>query len=847
MKVPVSWLKDYVDVTVPVEELARRLTLAGLEVETIEYIGLPGAELPWDPDKIVVGEVRAVRPHPNADRLVLAEVLYGGPESELVVTGAPSLLDYRGQSDLHLKVAFALEGSSLYDGHAEGQHVIKLKKTKIRGVPSRAMVCSEKELGLSEEQVDIIYLPDDAPVGTPLVDYMGDAVLEFDIKGPFGHLQSVFGVAREVAALLDVPLKKSVVEVLERHPAELTPTPDYLVLEIDDPDLCSRYSAAFIRGVKIGPSPFWMQMRLRLAGMRPISNIVDITNYVMLELGQPLHAFDYHTLRAKPGDDLPAIVVRRARPGEQMTTLDGELRTFDEEMLLITDGGGPVGIGGVMGGLESEVTETTTDILLEAANFNFLNIRRTSRLLGLTSEASQRFGRRVDPELTVRAAARAAHLMAELGGGAVVSVISDLYPGRQPQRVIEFDPAYATRILGVEVPADEIVRILSSLEFQVSRSQVSGSTDSGKPAALPPETLSVTVPSHRLDVTLPIDLVEEVGRVWGYDRFPTTLMRDELPPQRANLRLEGAGRVRDLLTGSGLDEVITYSMVNVEHEGKLRPLGPPPDPARYLRVRNPISVERAYLRQTLLPSLLHTARENLRFLDHVAIFEIGAVYLPLEGQTLPDEPRRLGGVITGPREARSWLVGQDRTLMDFYDLKGVIEALLAGLGLAGVFEPGEHTAFHPGRCAQVSVGEDVVGVMGELHPLVRDAFDLPAQPICALEFDLDGLLAAWGAPKTMIPISVHPPVYEDLAVVVDEAVPAVRVRDLVVQTGKPLLRSAVLFDVYRGEQAGADRKSLAYRLTYQADDRTLTDREVAKVRSKITYRLERELDAVPRM
>ena len=304
--------------------------------------------------------------------------------------------------------------------------------------------------------------------------------------------------------------------------------------------------------------------------------------------------------------------------------------------------------------------------------------------------------------------------------------------------------------------------------------------------------------------------------------------------------------MRDLLAGSGLDEVITYSMVNIEHEGKLRPQGPPPDPARYLRVRNPISVERAYLRQTLLPSLLHTARENLRFLDHVAIFEIGAVYLPREGQTLPDEPRRLGVVMTGPRETRSWLAGQDRTPMDFYDLKGVVEALLAGLGLAGVFEPGKHTAFHPGRCAQVSVADDVVGVMGELHPLVRDAFGLPAQPICALEFDLDGLLAAWGAPETMIPISVHPPVYEDLAVVVDEAVPAIRVHDLVIQTGKPLVRSAVLFDVYRGEQAGAGRKSLAYRLTYQADDRTLTDREVAKVRSKITRRLERELDAVPR-
>jgi phenylalanyl-tRNA synthetase beta chain len=846
MKTPLSWLRDYVDIPVPLPELAERLTLAGLEVETIETIGLPGAELAWDPQRIVVGELRAVRPHPNADRLVLVEVEYGGSELEVMVTGAPSLLERREQSDLHLKVAFAMEGARLYDGHAEGQRVMKLKKTKIRGVPSRAMVCSEKELGLSDEQVDIIYLPDDAPVGVPLAEYMGDAVLEFEIKGPFAHLYSIFGVAREVAALLDVELRPDVLEVLERHPAELTPTANFIALEIADPDLCPRYSAASIRGVKVEPSPFWMQTRLRRAGVRPINNIVDSTNYVMLELGQPLHAFDHHVLRARPGDDQPAIIVRRAHPGEQMATLDGELRTFDEEMLLITDGGGPVGIGGVMGGLESEVTETTTDILLEAANFNFLNVRRTSRLLGLKSEASQRLGRRVDPEVTVKAAARAAHLMAELGSGAVVSVISDLYPGRQPQRVIEFDPAYATRILGVEVPADEIVRILSSLEFQVSRSQVSGSTDSGKLETLPPETLSVTVPSHRLDVTLPIDLVEEVGRVWGYDRFPTTLMRDELPPQRANLRLEGAERVRDLLTGSGLDEVITYSMVNVEHEGKLRPQGPPLDPARYLRVRNPISVERAYLRQTLLPSLLHTARENLRFLDHVAIFEIGSVYLPLEGQTLPDEPRRLGVVITGPREARSWLVGQDRTPMDFYDLKGVVEALLAGLGLAGVFEPGKHTAFHPGRCAQVSVGEDVVGVMGELHPLVREAFDLPAQPICALEFDLDGLLAAWGAPKTMISISVHPPVYEDLAVVVDEAVPAIRVRDLIVQTGKSLVRSAVLFDVYRGEQAGAGRKSLAYRLTYQADDRTLTDREVAKVRSKITRRLERELDAVPR-
>lgn len=874
MKIPLSWLKDYVDITLPIPELAERLTLAGLEVETVEYIGLPGAELEWDAEKIVVGEIRAVRAHPNADRLVLAEVEYGGPHTEVVVSGPPSLLPLRGQSDLHLKVAFAMEGARLWDAYADEPRIRKLKKSKIRGVSSRAMVCSEKELGLSGEHVDIIYLPDDAPVGTPLVEYLGDAVFEFDVKGPFGHLQSVVGIAREVAALLDVPLKRdalnptfppepalSKVEGLGGtegggHPAELTPTPDFLALEIADPDLCPRYSAAFIRGVKVGPSPFWMQMRLLRAGMRPINNIVDITNYVMLELGQPLHAFDYHLLRPRPalsacpergrgdaegpGDDQPVIIVRRARPGEQMKTLDGISRTFDEEMLLITDGGGPVAVAGVMGGLESEVTEATADILLEAANFYFLNVRRTSRLLGLMSESSTRFGRRVDPELTVKAAARAAHLMAELGGGAVVPVIGDLYPGQQPLRTIELAPAQVNRILGIEIPTDEIIRILTSLEFQVTQSPVTKSPVTQSPSH------QVTIPSHRPDVTLPVDLAEEVGRVWGYDRFPTTLMQDELPPQRANPRLEGAERVRDLLVGCGLDEVITYSLVDVEDEGKLWPQESQFNPGDYLRLRNPLSAERAYLRQTLLPSLLDTARENLRFLDSVTIFEVGAVYRPVEGQTLPDEPLMLGLVMTGPREARSWLAGQDRTPLGFYDIKGVVETLLAGLGLEGTFAPGEFPAFHPGRCAQVSVGGNVIGVMGELYPLVREAFDLPAQPVCALEFDLDRLLAAWGAPCRMAPISAHPPMYEDLAVVVDEDTPAVRVRDLIAQTGKSLVRSVVLFDVYRGEQVGAGKKSLAYRLTYQADDRTLTDKEVAKLRGKIVRRLERELGAMLR-
>ncbi len=837
MRVPLSWLKDYVDITIPISELAERLTLAGLEVETIQYIGQPEAELPWDPKRVVVGEIRAVHFHPNADRLVLAEVDYGGAERETVVAGPPSLLDLRGQEDVHLKVAFAMEGTSLYDGYAEGWQIKTLKQATIRGVSSRCMVCSEKELGLADRHGDIIYLPEDAPVGAPLVEYLGDAVLEFDIKGPFGHVLSVFGVAREVAALLNVPLRRDALQVLDRHPSDLTPAPDFLTLEIADPDLCPRYSAALIQGIEVGSSPFWMQMRLRRAGMRPINNIVDVTNYVMLELGQPLHAFDYYILRAKPGEDRPAIIVRRAQPGEQMETLDGTLRTFDGEMLLITDGGGPVAVAGVMGGLESEVTEDTTDVLLESANFDFISVRRTSRLLGLASDASQRFGRRVDPELTVKAAARAAHLMAGLAGGSVVPVVGDVYPGQQPQRVIPFDPAYATRILGVQVPTEEMARILTSLEFQVQ-------------PATDPETdlpiFQVTVPSHRQDVERPVDLVEEVGRIWGYDRFPTTLMRDELPPQRTNHRLEGAERVRDLLVGCGLNEIITYSLVNLEDEGKLRLGGPASDPDDYLHVLNPLSAERDVLRQTLLPSALHTVRDNLRFVDRVFLFEIGAVYLPVRGQTLPDELRRLCIVMTGPREARSWMAGQDRALVDFYDLKGVVEALLAGLKLDGAFEPGTHPALHPGRCARVSVAGRGVGVMGELHPLVRDGFDLPAQSVCVLEFDLDGLLFDWGVSYRMAPLSVHPPVYEDLAVVVEEDVPAVRVHDLIAQTGGALVRSVVLFDVYRGAQVGGGKKSLAYRLTYQADDRTLTDREVAKLRGKIVRRLEREVGATLR-
>jgi len=857
MKIPLSWLKDYVDINIPVEDLAERLTLAGLEVEAIEYIGLAPQRkadvhvsakseaaaqsgLAWDRDKILVAAVLEVKPHPNADRLVLADVATegsGASEPHTVVTGAPNLFEYKGKGRLErpLKVVYANTGATLYDGHQAGRVLATLKPTKIRGVPSDAMVCSEKELGISDEHEGILFLPDDAPVGMPLADYMGDAILDFDIKGGFGHLQNVTGIAREAAALLVVLMQRDVLTILDRQPVRIVEQSDFIELEIADPDLCPRYSAALIRGVKIGPSPFWMQQRLARAGMRPINNIVDITNYVMLELGQPLHAFDYHKLHSRVGQAVqlpdqprPAIIVRRAKEGETMTTLDGQLRKLDPQMLLITDGGGPVAIAGVMGGLESEVTDSTTDILLESANFDFLNNRRTSQLLGLKSEASLRFGKQIDPELTVKALARAGQLMEQLASGKVEPVYGDVYPGKRPVTVITLDPAYVNRLLGLDIPVDEMTRILTSLEFKVEAA--------GK--------LRVTVPSYRLDVSLPADLAEEIARVYGYDRFPSTLLRDELPPQRDNPRLDGADRVRDILVGCGLDEIITYSMTTEAREALLGVR----DERLYLHVVNPIAADKTTLRHTLLASALDTVASNLRFSDRAAVFEIGAVYLPREGQPLPDEPRRLSIAMIGPREDENWQ-GGDRKPLDFWDIKGIVETLVERLRLKDArYEPADHPTYHSGRAANLLVGEARLGTFGELFPLVRKVFDLPDQPVCVAEFDLEALLEVSLGAHTNQNIPRFPAVREDIAVLVDEALPAAQVEAAIWNAGgtQGVLRDVRLFDLYRGDQVGAGRKSLAYRLVYQADDRTLTDEDATQIRAKIIRALKRELGATLR-
>ncbi len=822
MKAPLSWLKDYVDITLPLDELAERLTLAGLEVGSITAIGDW-----WDREKIVVGEVREVRPHPDADRLVLVDVAYGDDQLEQCVTGAPNLFDYKGQGPVSLKVAFAMEGAELYDGHKEGFVKTRLKPTKIRGVPSRAMVCSEKELGISEAHEGILFLPADAPVGVPLADYLGDVILDLDLTPNLARCFNMVGIAREVAALTGVSLRYPSTD----WQADGPPASSLARVEIEDPTLCPRYIATIIQDVEIGLAPHWMQDRVHKAGMRPINNIVDITNFVMLEWGQPLHAFDYDKLVARAQGGVPTIIVRPARPGETLTTLDGVDRDLPEGTLLICDTAGPIAVAGVMGGLDTEVTEGSRNILLEAANFHFLSIRRTTQALRLPSEANLRFGKGIHPELAEPAARRASELMRRLAGGVIAQGMVDAYPLRPEPVVIDLTLAEVERNLGLRFELHQIVSLLEPLEFRCQ--------------TLDDETLRVTVPDHRVDCAYPADLIEDLARIYGYDNLPVTEMADRLPPQRGNRALELEEQVRDLLVACGLQEVITYSLTHPAREAALEPGAEPdalPDDA-YITLANPINQDRLVMRRRLLTTVLETAAANLRFRDRVEVFELGRVFLPQSDQPLPDEAPRLVILMTGPRDERHWLATEGPDL-DFYDLKGVVEALLGGLHIGGAaYEAAEYPTYQPGRTARLLVDGVEIGLLGEIHPQVRAAWDLPDRRVAAAELDLGALLARVPEAWFVEPLSAYPAVLQDLAVIVDEAVPAAQVQALIAAAGGFLLKEVTPFDLYRGDPIPAGKKSLAFALVFQAPDKTLSDAIVNKQVKRIVAQLERELGA----
>lgn len=848
MLAPLSWLREYVEIVLPIEELAERLTLAGLEVSSIESIGEW-----WDPQTLVVGQVVAVLPHPNADRLVLVDVDFGAGESQRVVTGAPNLFAYRGQSLAAatlpvVKVAFARTGAVLVDAYSEATPRPKkeLKPAKIRGVESAGMVCSERELGLSEEHEGIILLPVDAPVGVALREYLGDTVLQIDLTPDMARCLSMIGVAREIAALTGGALH---LPADEWQPSGADDVGEYVGVEIDDPQLCNRYTGCMIKDVTIGPSPRWMQERLQKAGVRAINNVVDITNYVMLEWGQPLHAFDYDILAARArrvGSAKPVIIVRRAQAGAKFTTLDNNVRELDDRMLMIADTAGDVALAGVMGGLESEVSAQTRNILLESATFEGINTRRTAQQLRMNSEASYRFARGVPPTLNPLAARRAAELMRRYAGGRIVPGIADAYPVQQARVVVYTTESDMRRLLGIPVAGSEVEEALRRLDFEVRRvEQVA--PEAGEDAtfglhrAADEALLECVPPWYRLDVRIPADLTEEVARLIGYARMGATLMAEEMPVQH---RLDGwqtEERIRDILVAAGLQETINRTLTTPEEHDKLRLTADEATP-RYIEIANPSSPGRRVMRRSLLVSAMENLVRNLRFTDRMATFEVGRVYLPEAGDgVLPLEDRRLSLALCGPRQPQD-IHAQSTEEMDFFDLKGVVETLLDRLqfeAAAVEYRAAPDVAPFGPRCAEVWVDGEKIGVFGEVHPRVRAAFGLPNSRVVAAELRIEPLVRPAWQLQPMGAISNYPPVVEDLAFEVDESVTAQQIEDAMRQAGKALLVRVALFDVYRGEPLAADRKSLAYRLTYQSPERALNEREVTQLRQRIVAAVER--------
>jgi phenylalanyl-tRNA synthetase beta chain len=839
MKVVLSWLKDFIDIELTPIGIAKKLTMVGLEVEEIHLVGAgAGGDatqqeykvtgLEWDREKIVVAQIDEVLPHPNADRLVLCR-LKDGQQEHIVLTGAPNLFEYKGKGPLSqpLKVAYAKEGAKIYDGHQPGQVLTTLKRAKIRGVESYSMVCSEKELGISEEHEGIIMLYASAPTGMPLAEYMGDVVFEINILPNMIRNACMLGVARELAAVTGKPLRKPDESYQEKGPRIL----GKVSIKITNTELNPRFVLGLIENIEIRPSPAWVQQRLHLAGMRPINTIVDATNYVMLEVGQPLHAFDYDVLVQRAGG-MPTIITRTANPGEKLTTLDGVEHTLNDFNELVCDTAGALSIAGVMGGAESEVTETTRSVLLEGANWNYINIRRTMATQKMTSEAGWRFSRGIHPAMAESGVRLGLKRMLEWSGGEISQGLIDEYPLPAKDPLVRISEDDVRRQLGIQLSAQQIADLLSPLEFVC---RVEG------------DCVIAQTPPIRLDInegpTGVADLGEEVARMYGYSNIPETRLNAVLPEQRSNELLDKEEQVRNALVELGLQEVVNYRLTTREREAMLFPKGSAPATPDYIVLKNPMTSDRVVMRRSLLSSVMDTLEHNIRLRERLALFEIGPVFNPRGEGGLPDEPRRLAIVMSGIRQPPAW-DRRSNAMLDFYDLKGMVEAMLEILHVEGAqFKPVESPTFHPGKTAQLSVGKTVVGVLGELHPLVKENYDFLAAPVQAADFDLDVLASVTPWRYASLPVPEYPPVLEDMAVIVDEAVPAAQVEETIRKAGGRLLSDVRLFDVFRGAQIGEGKKSLAYSLTYQNPERTLTDADAVQIRQRIVRRLDQELGA----
>ena len=813
MRVPLSWLADFVDVELTPEQLAERLTLLGMEVKHLERWGA-------DWQNVVTGELLTVEKHPRADRLHLTTVTLGdGSEPLSIVCGATNIAP--GQ-----RIPVALPGAVLPGNR-------RIERTEKMGVVSNGMLCSGDELRLTGDGDGILILPAGTPLGVPLVDLYGDVVLDVDVKPNRGDALSILGLAREVAAATGQRIRVPPVALEEGSgPA----TAERLAVEIRDPDLCTGFAGRWVSGVTVAPSPDAVQMRLLAAGQRPISNVVDVSNYVMLELGKPIHTFDAASIHAG-ADGRATIVVRRAAPGERMETLDHVDRELTGDMLLIADPDRALGIAGVMGGAISEISATTTDVAIESAIFDPVSIRRTAQRLALRSEASSRFEKGQEPRMARLGADRTAQLIREWAGGEIAAGVVDTAPDLPAPTRVAFRPARVNRLVGTDLTVAEQRDLLARVGVETEPAP------DGAPitVALKPEplvvaagepALSAIVPTWRRDIAVEVDVAEEIARVRGYERVPSVTPDTGMPPFRPS-PLEVRDLVRETLAGAGLTEVVTTALVSPRHvesfvlAREVPSVGREPQPGgEPVGVTNPLSRDHSLLRRNLLGSLLDVVGVNLRHgTDDVAVFEIGKGYARTASE--PREWWRLGFALTGAAEPAAW--NRRARPYDLDDAKGILELLARRLGLPRPVygaEAGE-ALFHPGRTARADVDDRLHAILGELHPHVVDAWEVRTTGrVIVAEMAIAGLAGGRLVPERAHPVARFPEVDRDLAIVVPEATPSAAVAALVRDRAGALLRDVNLFDIYRGVPLAGDEKSLAFRIRFGATDRTLTEGEV---------------------
>jgi phenylalanyl-tRNA synthetase beta chain len=791
MLVPLKWLRDYVDIDIDVNEFADKMTMSGSKVEKVDFYG-------EDIENVLVGKILEIKQHENADKLIVTKVDIG-KEVIQIVTGAENV----SEGDY---IPVAVHGAKLPGG-------VKIKTGKLRGEVSEGMMCSAEELG-----IDPHYVKENSKDGILILDYeesyelgkdvrevlgLNDALIEFEITSNRPDCRCILGIAREAAVTLG-KRKKYPEVVVEESEEEIK-----FDINIENPDLCRRYTARMVKDVKIEASPYWMQRKLIEAGVRPINNIVDITNYVMLEMGQPMHAFDLKQVSTGK------IIVRNAEEGEKFVTLDDTERELDKDMLVITNGERTLALAGVMGGANSEVTDNTTEILFESANFKAENVRATSKRLGLRTESSSRFEKGIDQDLASLAVDRAAQLVELLGAGKVLKGVVDEYPTKHESKSITVSVDRINNLIGIEIPANEMVDILEALEF--------------KCILTPSNEILAEVPSYRLDMEQEADFVEEIARIYGYDKIPALELEGNPTLGMKTDKQKFGDVIKYTSTALGLDEILTYSFVSPKGIEKINE---PKDSSKhnFVKILNPLGEETSVMRTTLIPNMLDVVATNISHrVEELSAFEYGYIF-----EEADVEPKQFGRLCIG-------MYGKGK---DFFTLKGIVETILEKIGFKGYeIEPeNNNTTFHPGRCAKIVYNNKNIGTLGELHPDVIENYDL-GQRVYVAEIETDFVFD--NSDKTVLykPLPKYPSTSRDIALVVKDSIYVKQIDDIISANGKGLVEDFKLFDVYTGDQIEKGYKSIAYSITYRSKDRTLTDEDVAKVHDKILSELSEKLDA----